>query len=141
MKPGVRAAKSMPRAMPKVQSMATAASSRTLRRRDRNWSTRPVATAKPAAPHSGGKPIHAPSPTPPSEACAMPPPTMTNRRVTTYVPTTAQSTEASSAPSSACWKKVYSKGMGLKGFLGISIGSYRRAIGSYRIAIESYRKL
>ena len=105
MKPGVSQAKRMPSAMPKVQSMAMALSSRTRLWRSNHLMPKPEATAKRAAPQSGEKPSQAPNPTPPREACAIPPPAMTARRVTMNVPMTAQSTDTSKLPSRASRKK------------------------------------
>ena len=63
--------------------MAMALSPRTSRLRLNQSMPRPLARAKQAAPKMGENPQNAPIPTPPSEACAMPPPAMTKRRVTT----------------------------------------------------------
>ena len=73
----------MPMLMPSVQIIATALSSRTVRRRLSQSMPSPLPNANSVAPNNGEKPKKAPMPTPPSEAWAMPPPAMTNRRVTT----------------------------------------------------------
>ena len=83
--------------MPSVQSIATAASSRSPPRRLSRLMPNPESRQNAAAPSRGENPKYAPSPTPPNEACAMPPPMMTMRRVTTYVPIIEQSTAASKA--------------------------------------------
>ena len=67
---------------------------------------KPEKRVKAAAPTKGLMPNHAPRPTPPKPAWAMPPPAITKRRVTTYVPITAQSIAARNPPKRACWKNV-----------------------------------
>ena len=83
-----------------------AESSRTPLRRDSQRIMKPDKRAKTAAPATGENPNQAPTPTPPRDEWAIPPLTKDILRVTTYVPTQAQSTPANKAATSAYLKKV-----------------------------------
>ena len=62
---------------------------------------------KMAAVSRGERPVYRPIPTPPKEACVIPPLIKTSRRVTMYVPMMTHAMLAKRLPSRAFWKKVY----------------------------------
>ena len=66
------------------------------------------AAAKIKAPTVGLKEKYIPIPTPPNEACVIPPLMKSSRRVTMYVPIIPHDIHASSVPMSAFLKNIYS---------------------------------
>ena len=101
MNPGVRKQQMMPTLMPRVQNRAMALSSRTVFLPDIHSTPHALAMANAIADTIGFMPRNTPSPTPPKEACVMPPLMNTKRRVTMYVPTSPQSMLASNPPIKA----------------------------------------
>lgn len=92
----------IPSAIPSVQNMAMAESSRMSFRLLSHSTPKADKTEKTAADKMGDMPAYNPSPMPPKEAWVIPPLMNTNRRVTIYVPIMPQAMLARRLPRRAC---------------------------------------
>ena len=100
--PGVRKLQMSPMLMPKVQKMAMAESSRIFFLWLNHWMPQADKIEKRVAESVGEKPKYTPNPTPPNEACVMPPLMKTSRLLTIYVPTKPHRMLAKRLPIMAC---------------------------------------